>query len=726
MKAKLSILLIALILSWPASPAIAGKPDFVVVGSIDNPADPISGCGRVSYAFEMQREEVTNSDYADFLNSVARISDPKQLYSLLSAQHFFGGLVRTRQESGFHYAPKPGYERLPVTFVSWLDAARYANWMHYGMPDTGASDLGTTEGTESVGAYDTRNFHLSGQGGWLPATRNRAARYWLPSCDEWVKAGFYDPRDRRYRRFATSGDVPPLAVLPSNGVDGGRKSATYFVDQWAAPFPHLTRAGLHLGSPSPFGTFDQNGNAMEWLETAIGPAWRMARGGSVFMGLNAIERRYFDGERADKKMSTFGFRLARAVGAEDGPRTDERQRIDHASSGQDMLKPHANNDDADDRERRIDIGGSQMKLRLVDLKGNEPDKLYGVGSVSYDYYIGKTEITNEQYVEFLNHVARNGDPYCLYSPSMSSGVVGGIDRKEENGEFFYFSKPGWRSRPATYISWYDAARFVNWLHFGQPKSDGATSGVTEGDEESGAYDTRYFDDGCGADDANWPKQPDRRNAGARFALPTVSEWHKAAYFDPTKYGATRYWSYPNRMDDPPASAPPPGDARTANYQVDEALGEGPPYYVSEVGAYPLAASFFGTLDQGGNVWEWLEDWRSRGEGGGCWRCDEWVRSLKGGSFGYIFIGLHAANIDPGAPVQGYAAYGFRVVGAVSEKGFLPVDPTITDHMVRLAKSATASPNRILALLFVTGTTGALLGMVVTYAWRRKRASARRD
>ena len=42
---------------------------------------------------------------------------------------------------------------------------------------------------------------------------------------------------------------------------------------------------------------------------------------------------------------------------------------------------------------------------LIGNPGNPPDTRYdptGIGSVGYDYRIGKYEITNAQYAEFLN------------------------------------------------------------------------------------------------------------------------------------------------------------------------------------------------------------------------------------------------------------------------------------------------------------------------------------
>ena len=52
--------------------------------------------------------------------------------------------------------------------------------------------------------------------------------------------------------------------------------------------------------------------------------------------------------------------------------------------------------------------------------GNVADPLTGYGSVSYEYDIGKYEVTAGQYKDFLNAVG-GVDTYELYNPAMSDG-----------------------------------------------------------------------------------------------------------------------------------------------------------------------------------------------------------------------------------------------------------------------------------------------------------------
>lgn len=52
---------------------------------------------------------------------------------------------------------------------------------------------------------------------------------------------------------------------------------------------------------------------------------------------------------------------------------------------------------------------------------------YPRGGVNYPYRIGKSEVTNAQYAEFLNACAAKSDPHALFDPRMKivrSGAEG--------------------------------------------------------------------------------------------------------------------------------------------------------------------------------------------------------------------------------------------------------------------------------------------------------------
>jgi hypothetical protein len=84
------------------------------------------------------------------------------------------------------------------------------------------------------------------------------------------------------------------------------------------------------------------------------------------------------------------------------------------------------------------------------------------GAVNKEFRISKYAVTNIQYAEFLNAIAST-DTYELYNPAMSRNANGGITRSGVSGSFQYDVKPGQANNPVTYVSFFDAMRFVNWL-----------------------------------------------------------------------------------------------------------------------------------------------------------------------------------------------------------------------------------------------------------------------
>ena len=88
------------------------------------------------------------------------------------------------------------------------------------------------------------------------------------------------------------------------------------------------------------------------------------------------------------------------------------------------------------------------------------------GAVNHSYRIGKQEVTISQYSAFLNAVAAT-DTYSLYNAGMASdGNISGIRQNGFSGNYTY-SVIGSPDRPITYVSWFDAARFANWMANGQ-------------------------------------------------------------------------------------------------------------------------------------------------------------------------------------------------------------------------------------------------------------------
>jgi len=210
------------------------------------------------------------------------------------------------------------------------------------------------------------------------------------------------------------------------------------------------------------------------------------------------------------------------------------------------------------------------------------------------YRLSATEVTNQQYAAFLNAVA-DSDPNELFNPNMASDPRGGIIRFPVPGGFIYSVKANMGNKPVNYVSWLDAARYVNWLHNGKPEGPQGPDTT-----ETGAYILTLPNAGHTA-----VRQP-----GATWFLPTKHEWNVAAYGNAT---LLLPWMYPTRSNVAPkgATATAAGDVanpglNVANYDksADWNLLDGNLTTVGGCG--PLSSSYWGTYDQGGNVAEWVE------------------------------------------------------------------------------------------------------------------------
>jgi formylglycine-generating enzyme required for sulfatase activity len=270
--------------------------------------------------------------------------------------------------------------------------------------------------------------------------------------------------------------------------------------------------------------------------------------------------------------------------------------------------------------------------------GNAPDSTTH-GAVADVFAIGKYEVTISQYTTFLNSVASvAGNSYIvdLWNTNMATDLnVAGISRSGiglESNPYSY-SAIGSDNRPITYVSWFDAARFANWMH------NGATAAAST---ETGAYTLNGATSGVGF----------TKNPGATWFLPSEDEWYKAAYY---QGGGTNagYWIYPTQSDTAPGNTPG-GPTNQANYNNGVfSVTQSPNYsdsqnYLTDVGVYTFSASSYGTFDQGGNVAEWTHTEI------------DLDRVVRGGSWNGFQNFLEAGSRDRGAPEVEYANVGFRV------------------------------------------------------------------
>lgn len=280
--------------------------------------------GQVNDAYRIGKHEVTIKQYADFLSAVATRPDTysygsevvESLYdSRMASDANVVGIVRSGDgtaSSPYSYTVS-GDGRRPITYVTWLNAARFSNWMHNGALPT--SEL-------ESGAY---GLHGATSGIFM---KEDNAKWWIPSEDEWFKAAYYKggSSDAGYFLFPTKSDT-----LPENSSSATANNANflrlglYAVTQSAtlsSTENYLTPVGDFINSAGPYGTFDQGGNVDEWTSsvrsTSFGVAY-VTRGGAWNTGgLNnnaSPESTALPTDRSNK----IGFRLARLATEEDPP-----------------------------------------------------------------------------------------------------------------------------------------------------------------------------------------------------------------------------------------------------------------------------------------------------------------------------------------------------------------------------------------------------------------------
>jgi formylglycine-generating enzyme required for sulfatase activity len=276
--------------------------------------------------------------------------------------------------------------------------------------------------------------------------------------------------------------------------------------------------------------------------------------------------------------------------------------------------------------------------------GNAADTNTGsvYGAVSYSYQIGAYNVTGSQYTAFLNAVGST-DTYALYNASMGTDTnVAQISQSGSSGSYTYAVMNGTGSRPISYVSWFDCARFSNWMSNGQPS--GAQTGTTT---ENGAYNVNGATSGnavaANATNPNTLLAP-------TYRIPLENEWYKAAYYSPDYGGSgvSGYYVYATQSDSAPGTTIG-SSPNQANY--NNAIGT-----ATDVGSFSGSGSFYGTFDQSGNVYQWNDLDGTTGSS----------RRLRGGFWGngsyHVSSSHRSFNGDPSIEDIGF---GFRLASPVA-------------------------------------------------------------
>jgi formylglycine-generating enzyme required for sulfatase activity len=239
------------------------------------------------------------------------------------------------------------------------------------------------------------------------------------------------------------------------------------------------------------------------------------------------------------------------------------------------------------------------------------NRVNGRGRVDYEYRIGKYEVTTSQWIEFMNAAFdRPADDLLPHVVSpLRWGATGATPQNP--GARRWSVVPGQEMFAVGGVDWRTSAMYCNWLHNGKSLDRDAFL--------SGAYEVStfgYISDGGGFTDQL------TRSPGARYFIPSLDEWIKAAHYDPNKMNNDGtlggWWTYSNGSDTPFAYGPPGQTVRITpplgpdpNGPLASAnagwLGQFPGFNPFQIplGSYN-ATSSWGLYDVAGFTTEWME------------------------------------------------------------------------------------------------------------------------
>ncbi|MCK4294289.1 MAG: formylglycine-generating enzyme family protein [Planctomycetes bacterium] len=220
-----------------------------------------------------------------------------------------------------------------------------------------------------------------------------------------------------------------------------------------------------------------------------------------------------------------------------------------------------------------------------------------VHTVTLDsFYMGKYEITNEQYCAFLNwaddnrwitvtgtmvYKAGSGTSYPYFATHNS--CYSQIDYNDVSGVFSVTAKAGrdMSNDPILYGSWYGAVAYCNWRSQQEGKEQCYNLSTWDCDFSKKGYRL--------ATEAEWEYAARGGLSGRRFPWgDTIS--HSQANYQCSWQGGSPYWPY----DVSPTEGHHP------------MYGVGGMPYTAPVGSF--SANGYGLYDMAGNVWEWCNDW----------------------------------------------------------------------------------------------------------------------
>jgi formylglycine-generating enzyme required for sulfatase activity len=252
--------------------------EFVEIGNPGNPPDSPSPHGSVNYTYMIGKYEVS-----------------REMVNKANADGGLGITMKDMTASGGNGSNKP------AVGICWNEAARFVNWLNSKEGFPAAYKFEKKPGEESYSVEDSILLWNQNDPGYDASNqyRNKLAKYFIPTAEEWYKAAFYNPGKAEYSVYPVKSDGKSLLVveearkygkkdvhhsgLEPRPISSGKESdgAVYGQPDEKGPADVDNAGGL-----SHYGTMAQGGNVCEWLETAQDGTnddpkeYRQPRGGS--------------------------------------------------------------------------------------------------------------------------------------------------------------------------------------------------------------------------------------------------------------------------------------------------------------------------------------------------------------------------------------------------------------------------------------------------------------
>jgi formylglycine-generating enzyme required for sulfatase activity len=214
--------------------------DFVGISGATNPTDtsPSGGYGIVNNDYRMGTYEITNDQWNKFTAAYGTVT---------------GSPLFAYDESFVNYGT--GTTNVPTNHVSWYEAAQFTNWLN---TSTGHQAAYKFTGTQGTGDYTLATWSPAEAAGGTNLYRNKAAKYYLPTEHEWVKAAYWNGTS--LQTYATKAGE---SLTQGDGVSG---TGWNYRDDGYATNPQGPWA-VGSGSQELNGTYDMMGNVWEWMES---------------------------------------------------------------------------------------------------------------------------------------------------------------------------------------------------------------------------------------------------------------------------------------------------------------------------------------------------------------------------------------------------------------------------------------------------------------------------